>query len=244
MPPAFNPMPYLIASASADLPLLGFAHVAMLGGVVLLGGALALLQRKLLRGSPWLRRSLGALLLAETVAWYAYQARIGQLTFPGHLPLELCDITLFLTIAELFTLSAALFDICYYLALAGTSMALLTPDLWEQFPSLSTGQFFFAHGLVVAAVLYQAWAGLARPRTGSVRRAMLAVNAWAAVAGCFDWLFKTNYMYLRHKPEQGSLLNVLGPWPWYILGGEAVALALFLLLYLPYRHAGASTRRL
>lgn len=220
-------------NAPSDLAPLGFVHLGLLGAIVLLAAVLTLLQRTALRGSSGLRLGLGAILLAETLAWYGYQASLGQLT-TAHLPLELCDFTLFLTIAELFTLSALIFDVCYYLALAGTSMALLTPDLWERFPSLSTCQFFFAHGLVVASVLYLAWSGLARPRPGSVARGLFAVNLWAVVAGSFDWIFHTNYMYLRHKPQQNSLLNVLGPWPWYIAGGEATALVLFLLLYLPF----------
>lgn len=210
------------------------AHLAIVGAVVLLAAILAVLQRVWFRGSRSLRVGIGAVLVVETLAWYGYQAWLHQLTFPGNLPLELCDITLFLTIVALFTLSAVVFDVCYYLALAGTSMALLTPDLWERFPSLATGQFFFAHGLVVSAVLYLVWSGLARPRPGSVGKAMLAVNAWAVVAGSFDWLFGTNYMYLRHKPQNASLLNLLGPWPWYILGGQVVALVLFLLLYWPF----------
>lgn len=233
---ALSPAP----KPSVRFPLLGPAHLAIVGGVVLFAGALAALQRTALRGSAALRLGLGSVLLLETLSWYGYLLRIHQVTFPGHLPLELCDVTLFLVLVELFTLNAALFDICYYLGLAGSSMALLTPNLWEPFPSLSTGQFFFAHGLVVAAVLYLVWSGLARPRPGSVGRAMLALNLWAVVAGSFDWLFKTNYMYLRQKPEQSSLLNMLGPWPWYIAGGEAVALALFLLLYLPFRQPPAS----
>lgn len=226
-------MAFYVAANAPDLAPLGFVHLALLGAVVVLALALAAVERRVLRGSRWLRVSVGAVLLAETIAWYSYQASLGQMT-SAHLPLELCDFTLFLVIVELFTLSPAVFDVCYYLALGGTSMALLTPDLWERFPSLATCQFFFAHGVVVAAVLYLAIAGLARPRRGSVARGLLAVNLWAVVAGSFDWVFHTNYMYLRQKPQQGSLLSLLGPWPWYIAGGEAVALVLFFLLYLPF----------
>ena len=227
--------------ALINFSLLGSAHLAILAIVVLLGAGLAALQRTAFRGSPALRLGLGAVLIADTLAWYIYQLALGQLTI-DRLPLELCDFTLFLAIVSLFTLNAATFDICYYTALAGTSMALLTPNLWEQFPSISTCQFFFAHGLVVASVLYLVWSRQARPRRGSVLRAMVAVNIWAAVVGIFNWRFGTNYMYLRHKPAGASLLNLLGPWPWYILAGEVVALFLFLLLYIPFWRHGKQAK--
>ena len=219
---------------ATNFQLFGVAHLAILALVVALAAVLAAVQRRLSPECKSLRLGLAAGLLLDTAWWDIYQARLGQLTFPAHLPVELCDVTLYLTFVALLTLNPAVFDLAYYGALGGTSMALLTPDLWERFPSLSTVQFFFAHGLVVAAVLYLVWSRLARPRKGSVARAMLGVNVWAAFDGTLDWIFKTNYMYLRAKPVHASLLNVLGPWPWYIVATEGVALALFLLLYLPF----------
>jgi hypothetical integral membrane protein (TIGR02206 family) len=116
-------------------------------------------------------------------------------------------------------------------------MALLTPDLWEPFPSWPTIQFFIAHGLVVTSALYLVWSRQARPRPGSIARAMLVLNIYVAIAGTFDLIFKTNYIYLLAKPQNASLLDFLGGWPWYIAASEGIAFGLFLLLYLPFRQS-------
>jgi hypothetical integral membrane protein (TIGR02206 family) len=220
---------------ASNFQLLGPAHMAILASVPLLGAGMAIAQRRLLKGRAWLRIALGWAILVDTVLWYGYMALHHEAIFPDRLPLELCDASLILCVIALFTLRPVVYDVVYYTGIAGTSMALITPNLWEPFPSFPTIQFFIAHGLTLAGVLYLLWSGQARPRSGSVGRAMLFVNLWAGVAGAADWAFKTDFMYLRAKPGNLSLLNLLGPWPWYILACEAVAFCLFLLLYLPFR---------
>jgi hypothetical integral membrane protein (TIGR02206 family) len=215
--------------------LFGPAHCVILGSIIALAAVLAGIARRTLIWRRRIRIGVAVALLLNSAVWYAYLAARGWLTFPDSLPLELCDATLFVTVVSSFTLNATAFDLSYYGALAGTSMALLTPDLWERFPSFSTVQFFIAHGLVLVAVLYLVWSGEAQPRPGSIWRAMLGLNAFAAIAGTLDIVFSANYMYLRAKPENPSLLDYFGPWPWYLAVSEVVALALFALLYTPFR---------
>jgi hypothetical integral membrane protein (TIGR02206 family) len=221
MPPYFN--------------LMGPAHIFILAVVPLLAATLALVQRRLSPTARSLRIGFAFVLLADSAVFYGYQITHGQLSFPDHLPLELCDASLGLVIIALFTLNRTVFDLAYYGALAGATMALLTPNLWEPFPSFGTIQFFVAHGLIVCGALFLVWSKLACPRPGSVGRAMLALNIFALLVGTFDFIFKTDYMYLRAKPQNTSLLSLLGPWPWYIAAAEVVAVCVFLLLYLPFR---------
>lgn len=221
--------------------LFGLAHFVILTGVLVLAAILALIQRKFLAGSKGLRLGLAGMLLLDTIVFYWNQVTHGLISFPGHLPLQLCDLSLVLVILSLLTLNATLFDLAYYLALGGATMALVTPNLWEPFPSFGTVQFFIAHGLTVAGVLYLVWSGLARPRPGSIGRAMLGLNVFAALVGAFDAIFKTNYMYLRAKPANASLLDLLGPWPWYLLCAEGVGMVIFALLYLPFRKRAGKT---
>jgi len=219
---------------TTNFHLLGTSHLLILASVPTLAAILAVVHRKLPPDIRWPRLGLASIILLDSALFYGYMASHGQLAFPNHLPLELCDASLCLVIIALFTLNKTVFDLAYYGALAGATMALLTPNLWEPFPSFTTIQFFVAHGLIVASALYLVWSGHARPRPGSVGRAMLWLNVYAAFVGAFDFIYKTNYMYLRAKPPNASLLDLIGPWPWYILVAEAVAWVVFMLLYLPF----------
>jgi hypothetical integral membrane protein (TIGR02206 family) len=218
----------------ANFHLFGIAHLAILAAVPLLAVLLAAVQRRLAPGSRAVRVALALLLLLCTILYYGRYAALGEPMFPGHLPLELCDVSLWLVIPALLTLQPAIFDVAFYFALAGASMSLLTPSLTEPSVFLSV-QFFVDHGLLVTAILYLVWSRQARPRPGSVGMAMLVFNILIASIGTFDFIFKTNYMFLRAKPETVSLLTFLGPWPWYIVAGDGVAFTLFLILYIPFR---------
>ena len=219
----------------------GPAHLTVLVAVPALAAALAWWQRKLPASNRIIRCSLAVLLLVNFVAFYASFAIAGEPLFPGHLPLELCDVSVPLVIAVLLTRKPALFDVAYYWALAGAGNALFTPN-YTHATLFTWVQYFISHGLIVVATLYLVWSRQARPRPGSVARAIIATNLYAVIPGLCDYLYGTNYMYLRGKPPAPTLLSVLGPWPWYILICEVLAFGLFYLLYLPFRQQNGEAR--
>lgn len=215
----------------------GPAHLAVLASVPIVAALLARVHRAAPQRSGLIRRLLGVVLLANCAAYYVSFVVTGEQLFPGHVPLELCDVSVFLVAAVLLTREARLFDVAYYWALAGAGNALFTPNFTHASWFIWV-QYFVSHGVIVAATLYLVLSRQARPRPGSIGRVFLITNGYALLVGLFDWAFKTNYMYLRHKPPAPTLLDVLGPWPWYIVVGEGLAFGLFLLLYLPFRRAG------
>ena len=99
-----------------------------------------------------------------------------------------------------------------------------------EFPELLWWTFFITHsGAVVAALVLVVGRGIV-PRPGAVWRAFGATVAVAAAAAAANLLTGGNYMWLREKPDEGSLLDFMGPWPWYIVSAAVLGLVLFSLL--------------
>jgi hypothetical integral membrane protein (TIGR02206 family) len=224
----------------SNFQLFGSTHLLILVSIPLLAAALGRWCRHSRRSARLIRYSLASFLTVNELIWYAYRLHYEGFRFPEGLPLNLCDLTLWLTVVAIFTLKPLAFELAYFAGLGGSGMALLTPDLWAPFPSYPTIYFFLAHGLVVAGILMLVWGKMAAPRLGCVWRVFGALNVYAAAVGIFNATFGTNYAYLCRKPAGASLLDYLGPWPFYLAGGEGVALIIFWLLWLPFRSKARS----
>jgi UMF1 family MFS transporter len=62
-----------------------------------------------------------------------------------------------------------------------------------------------------------------------VKRALLVSVGWTAIAATGCLLSGGNYMFLREPPPDGSILDLFGPWPWYLAGAAGLAVAAFLI---------------
>ncbi len=112
---------------------------------------------------------------------------------------------------------------------------MLTPDLRDHFPSFPYLQFYVTHGLVILAALFLVFGLALQPRPGAVRRIFVLTVVFAIVVGLIDLATGGNYMYLRQVPVSGSLLDLMGPWPWYIAGGAVLTLVALAILDAPFR---------
>ena len=176
------------------------------------------------------RRGLAAVLITqELVAWLVGLTE-GRLL----VPFQLCDFALWLPIWALLSLRPRVGELAFFLALGGSLQAIVTPDLGKAFPNFWWFSFFLGHCSVVLSVVYLAVTYRVRPTQRSVWRVWLIVNVYAVAAGMLNFTLGTNFGYLARKPMQPSVLDYFGPWPYYILAMEAIALVSFYLYYAPF----------
>jgi hypothetical integral membrane protein (TIGR02206 family) len=178
----------------------------------------------------WSRTVIASVLFAAAAwGWLAAWKQGGPLV-----PLQLCDLALLAAVWALLTLQRWACLVVYFWGIAGSLQALLTPDLATPFPGFWWFQFFWLHAGTVLAALYLAVTGRVRATLRSTTWVWGATNAYGAILLVVNRLYGTNFGYLSEKPAQPSLLDYLGPWPWYLLGMEAIGTLSLLMLYAPF----------
>lgn len=207
-------------------------HVAALAATAVVAALLVGGARQ--QGEDWAvaaGRPLAVVILAAYVCEHVVYALRGEWTARVNLPLQLTDAVTLAAVAALWRPhSALLVELVYLWALTASLQAVLTPDLGYAFPDLLFFTYFATHAGAVCAAFLLVFGARRTPRAGAVWRVFAATVAFALLAAAGTVLTGGNYMYLRHKPAHPSLLDVMGPWPAYILVAAAFGLLLFLAL--------------
>lgn len=220
--------------AKYPFELFSFGHVFALG-IFLLGCFLIVVWKHVLKAREKTIRLLMFFSLLCTESLYHFWLFYGNAwNVSSSLPLQLCSISLVLCLLLLATNSRLVFEWVYFIGISGALQALLTPELFFGFPHFRFLQFFISHMLIIWIGLFYIFVRQFRPSPRGLVYSFLFINALAALAWIANRMTGGNYMFLAHKPENPSLLDYLGPYPYYIFGLEAIALLCFLILLSPF----------
>jgi hypothetical integral membrane protein (TIGR02206 family) len=180
------------------------------------------------------RISLAVLLILQEISYHMWNIYINEWTLQKMLPLHLCSTFVWLSAFMLITKNRDVYEFAFFLGIGGALQALLTPDIADYgFPHYRFFHVFISHGAIIIAALYMTIVEGYRPTWRSFGRVFLWLNIYAVIVYFVNILVGSNYMFVTHKPDTASLLDVMGPWPIYIFA-EVVALMIFLILYLPF----------
>jgi hypothetical integral membrane protein (TIGR02206 family) len=220
--------PFVFFSLSHWLPLIV---------TVILASLLLMFRQTIrrLRQVNHYRYLLASILIIFDIALYVWYGTSGTWDVSHSLPLHLCSLTLILSILMLLTKSYRLYEFIYFAGIGGALQALLTPAaILSGFPHFTYYYFFVAHGGIILACLYMTWMYGFRPTLASLGRTMIYLNLLLIPVAFINRWTDGNYLFISGKPAEPSLLDLLGPWPWYIVAMEVVALVVFTLLYVPF----------
>jgi hypothetical integral membrane protein (TIGR02206 family) len=185
-------------------------------------------------GDSWIvtvGRVLGVVILAGFLCEQLTYLLRGQWSAEVNLPLQLTDAVTLVSVAALWRSEwLLLVELVYFWAFSASLQAVLTPDLGEPFPDLLFFTYFATHSGALAAACLLVVGARRAPRRGAVWRVYGVTVAFAVLAALGTVLTGGNYMFLRRKPARGSLLDLMGPWPLYILVAALFGLLMFLIL--------------
>jgi len=171
-----------------------------------------------------------------------YKLVFGTFSIFEDLPFFMCDLVAFVLPFILYFRNRKWIGILYFWALGGTLQALLTPDLKDGFPTFHFFRYFIGHAGIIMAILYTVIVRKIQIGWQDFIRAVIYAQVYLICVHMINHLIGSNYGYTMAKPPGGSILDLMGPWPWYILAGEGLMLVLFLLLLAPFLLIPAAKR--
>lgn len=229
--------------AARQFEAFGWSHGAVVALLAVVLGALVIVGRRY-RGTSAerrLSRTLAVVFAGFLIPVEGYYLLPWQWGIKYSLPLQLCDLAAVAAVWALWSYSPAAFALTYFWGLTLTSQAFVSPELTgPDFPSLQFISFFGVHSLVVCAAVYLTWGVGLRPDWRSYRIAVGVTIGWGFAMFVFNHFEGTNYGFLNSKPLAASLLDVLGPWPWYLLSELVVGAAAWALITWPWEQGRTS----
>jgi hypothetical integral membrane protein (TIGR02206 family) len=150
------------------------------------------------------------------------------------LPVQLCDIAAFVAPYALWTKRPWATAATYFWALTLVPQAVITPDLRSDFPSPIFVLFWGMHLLVVWAAVYLTWGLRITPTWRSFRFVAALTAGWLVSVFALNQLLGTNYGYVNAKPRAATILDYLGPWPYYVFAEVVIVAVVWALMTWPW----------
>jgi len=183
---------------------------------------------------------IGWLVFSNYIVWVSLEAIAGTFDINRHLPVHLCRLANLMIPLVMVWRSYFVYEILFFWGLSAMLQASFTPDIAAGFPHFHYFRFLVGHQGVILALIYATVVYEIRPTFKSLIKSFIALNIFLAIAAIVNLLLDSNYFWICGKPVNHigeripTLLDYMGPWPWYILTCEFVALAHFLLVYSPF----------
>ena len=168
---------------------------------------------------------LSAILVTLDISEDIIRLISGHYSIKKDLPLQLCNIGLYVAVVALLKKNQTAFELIFYWGLVGASQAILTPDgdLFELRIYFIFGQAY--HGALILSVLWLMINHNMRMKMKTIVKVVLITNLLVLFISLVNYFIDSNYMFLRVRPNSASPF-LMGDWPVYIIMVQVYSVAI------------------
>lgn len=153
-------------------------------------------------------------------------------SWENNLPLHFCSFMSIAAFIALWWRKHWACSLVFFAVLTASIQALITPAMASGYPTAAFFTFFISHGLLmVVALAIPVLIGW-RARGYDDLKTLGLMNLYVLAIIPVNFWLGTNYGYTQGAPVPGTLLDYLGPAPWYYLWVELPVLAVFRIMML------------
>jgi hypothetical integral membrane protein (TIGR02206 family) len=225
-----------LALFSNEIPFIAYgnSHLVVLCFSLLLLALILIASKKLCTEKNLFIGRCTAIILALSVVVYTiFEVALGRFTIADDLPLSLCNLFALVAPFALWYPKHKYFEPIYFLVMAGTFQAIVTPDLYFDYPAYEFFKYWITHvGLVLLMIHYMVCFAL-YPTAKGILKTFGWLNVYVVALLPINYLLDANYFYLIEKPLNPSVLDFFGPWPVYILVAEILVMGFFAIAMIP-----------
>lgn len=212
----------------------GPSHLVVLAFFAV-GTVVLLTVGRRLRGSRWEEPVAVGFAVANLV-FGTLSLVLGLVPFDvqSSLPLQICGFVWVIVAWALLSRRPTLVAVTYYWGLTLAVQAILQPTLTQPFPEPEFFVFWLKHVSIIWGAAYLTLTLGHGPTWRGYWRTVGWTFVWLLVVLGLNAALGSNYGYVNRKPGSGSVLDVLGPWPVYLLVETGIVLLGWALITLPW----------
>lgn len=218
--------------------LFGWPHIISIVLMSLLGILIIYYSRSNKKFSKFIRIFILINLVLMDLGYRLWSGFYESNNISGLLSVHISSISVLLAVVVLIKYKQKIFDVFFYWAIILVPQAIITPGIDRfGFPHLRFFQILWVHFLVLYTVFYLLLVEKRRLSKNHLKRALIVTHIYGLFVFIINMIFSTNYMFIGYKASVPSLIQFLGPWPYYIFVLDLIMVVLFIVLSKIYKRA-------
>jgi len=221
---------------SNEIPFIAYGDshlVVMFFSLLLLALILTASKKLSSEKNLLISRCLTLILALSVVVYTIFELALGRFSMVEDLPLSLCNLFALVAPFTLWNPKQKYFEPIYFLVMAGTFQAIVTPDLYYDYPAYEFFKYWITHVGLVLLMIHCMVCFALYPTAMGIVKTFGWLNVYVVMLFPINHLLDANYFYLIAKPINPSILDFFGPWPVYILVAEILAMGFFAIALVP-----------